>query len=221
MPNGKCYDLVDKEGKSIMGKGQKARKIGNNMKPRGNKEVKPQKETREMTEQSTAEGHETPPKEAVLEPQEGNETPGNLETENGAAEFQNLENSETSLAHDDGLEAALNESGEAVIDAEFSEVDESPELIQVLGEPYGVDLETAMAVGTGTIKDLQPPLGGKSFLIVGLQPDGSTKVIVAIPEGVFEPVNELAKDRGITLERWCNEFFQEALDAYFSPAGKR
>ena len=79
MPNGKCYDLVDKEGKSIMGKGQKARKIGNNMKPRGNKEVKPQKETREMTEQSTVEGHETPPKEAVLEPQEGNETPGNLD----------------------------------------------------------------------------------------------------------------------------------------------
>jgi hypothetical protein len=68
-----------------------------------------------MTDQSTTEGHETPPKEAVLEPQEGNETPGNLEPENvesiGEESLQSLASSEATvapiLAHDEGLEAAM------------------------------------------------------------------------------------------------------------------
>jgi hypothetical protein len=250
-----------------MGEGQNKRKIGSGMKPRGNKRFKKQKETNSMTEQSTTEGQQAPPKEAVLGPKDGNESRGNLEPENGEKLLQNLEKSEIMVAHDDalicpscgkpfiwnesvgafehddpcqrdaGLEAAMKESAGGVIDAEFSEVDDSPELIQVLGEPFGTDLETAMAVGTGTVKDFPPlhpaaaeALGqamrqfadqSQDVPSIGLQPDGSTKVIVTIPEGVFEPVNELAKDRRISLERWCDEFFNEALDAYFSPAGKR
>ena len=64
-----------------------------------------------MTEQSTVEGHETPPKEAVLEPQEGNETPGNLEPENGENLLRNLENAQSAVAPmvalDGDLEAAM------------------------------------------------------------------------------------------------------------------
>ena len=201
-----------------MVKGQRARRIGNNMKPRGNKEVKSQEEMNSMAEQSTVEGQQEPVKEAVLEPQEGNETPGNLEPENGEEKFQNLE---SSLADDEGLQAALNQSGDEVIDAEFEEVDESLELIQVLGEPSGVDLETAMAVGTGTIKDLQPPLGGKSFPIVGLQPDGSTKVIVSIQEGYFEAVKDWAEADGVPVERWLSDRLYEYISTYGEPAKGR
>jgi hypothetical protein len=45
-----------------------------------------------MTEQSTDEGQPDHTLEPVLEPQEGNETPGNLELENGENLLQNLEN---------------------------------------------------------------------------------------------------------------------------------
>ena len=65
-----------------------------------------------MTEQSTTEGQETPAVEAVLGPEEGNETRGNLEAENEGESFQNLESSEAdssaNLASDAGLEAALD-----------------------------------------------------------------------------------------------------------------
>jgi hypothetical protein len=84
-----------------MDEGQKKSLIGRGMKPRGNKAVKPQKEKKSMTEQSTTEGQQTDPKEAVLEPQEGNETPGNLEPENGENLLQNLEKSEATIARDD------------------------------------------------------------------------------------------------------------------------
>ena len=219
-----------------------------------------------MTEQSTAEGQQEPVKEAVLEPQEGNETPGNLETENGAAEFQNLENYETSLAHDDApichicgrtftwdetvqafshddpclgsadLEAALKESEENRLDALVGLVREEQrvrpypeeENQQPAGDHHAVgddgaaaDLETAMAVGTGTIKDLQPPLGGKSFPIVGLQPDGSTKVIVSIQEGYFEAVKDWAEADGVPVERWLSDRLYEYISTYGEPAKGR
>jgi hypothetical protein len=94
-----------------MAEGQRTRKIGSGMKPCGNKRVKPQKETENMAEQSTNEGHEAPAKEAILEPQEGNETPPNLEAEKEAESFQNLESSEADsnsyLADNTGLEAVL------------------------------------------------------------------------------------------------------------------
>src|ERR1039458_7020736 len=142
-----------------MVEGQKKRQIGKGMKTRGTKRVKSQSETNEMTAQSTNEGQHTPVPEAVLEPQEGNETPGNLELEKGENSLQNLESSEAIVAHDGGLEAALKESGD-VIDAKFEEVPDLPptpaaELAHV-GGPQ-IDLEAAMAVGTGAVKDLKRP----------------------------------------------------------------
>jgi hypothetical protein len=101
-----------------------------------------------MVDQSTTEGQPESVKEPVLEAQEVNETPGNLEPENEAPALQNLEKSEATVAHDDApichicgraftwdetvqafshddqclgsadLEAALNES-EDVVDADW------------------------------------------------------------------------------------------------------
>jgi hypothetical protein len=65
--------------KSLMAEGQNKRQISKDMKSLGNKRVKPQKETEKMSEQSTNEGQRASILEAVLEPQEWNETPGNLD----------------------------------------------------------------------------------------------------------------------------------------------
>ena len=187
-----------------------------------------------MTEKFTVEGQEASSKEVVLESKEGNETPSNLEPENGEKSLQNLENAEAIVAQDDGLEAALNESRD-VIDAEFREVDESPELEQVLGEPFGTDLETAMAVGTGTVKDF-PPLSpaqvevlGKAMRrfaeestpSLGLQPDGSTKVVVSIQEGYWDAVQQWAESDGVPVEQWLSNRLYEYISTYGEPAGKR
>ena len=234
-----------------MVEGQKKRKIGAGMKPRGNKRVKPQKETKSMTEQSIVEGHATPQEEAVFEVQEGNETPGNLEPENGEKTVQNLENSEAMVAHDDGhreadeqagmeLLAAMDESSNEVIETEFNEVDESTEMEQVLGEPAGTDLETAIAVGTGTVKDLQPtltgiggkpleseivavrpPLDGKNFPHVGPQPDGSEKFIITIQEGYTEAVRQWAEADGVDVSRWLSDRLYEYISTYGEPAKGR
>lgn len=138
-----------------MVQGQKSRQIGKGMIPRGKTGVKPKKEKREMTTQSTDEGQHTPVAEPVLEPQDRNETPGNLEPENGENPLQILESKEAIVAQDENLEAALEESAGDVIDAEYPEIEES------------ADLETAMAVGTGTVKELQSPCNG--------EPRGSVK----------------------------------------------
>jgi len=63
-----------------MVEGQNKRQIRKDMKPLGNKRVKPQKWTNEMKELSTNEGQPDPTLEPVLEPQEGYKTPGNLDT---------------------------------------------------------------------------------------------------------------------------------------------
>ena len=108
-----------------MAEGQKKRQVGKGMKPRGNKRFKPQKETRAMVEKVTNEGQAQGTPEPVLEPEVRNETPGNLEPENGPESLQNLEQKEAIVAHDDDvleepneagndLLAALNESGEVV-----------------------------------------------------------------------------------------------------------
>jgi hypothetical protein len=62
-----------------MAEGQRGRNIGSGIKPLGNERVKPQKETKKMTEQSTNEGQQKSILEPVLSGQEGNKTPGNLD----------------------------------------------------------------------------------------------------------------------------------------------
>src|SRR5271157_4468095 len=91
----------------VMAEGQKRRTIGKGIKSLGNKRVKPQKETSQMSEQSTTEGQDIGTKEAVLDPQDRNETPYDLEPEKEANSLQNLENSEATVARDESLEAAL------------------------------------------------------------------------------------------------------------------
>jgi hypothetical protein len=166
-----------------MTEGQNKRQIGKGMKPRGSKRVKPQKETKKMTDQSTTEGQTVPSAEPVLKPQEGNETPGNLEPENGENSLQNLENSGPIVAHDDDVLEEPSEAGNELLEAlsqsgepqftvkpipgrEFADLG-GPTLEQMARSIYEdgrtqapVDLETAMEVGTGTTQELQPPCGG-------------------------------------------------------------
>lgn len=222
-----------------MNEGQKKRKIGTGMKPRGNKRVKPQKEKNPMTEQSTVEGHETPSQEPVLEGREGNETPGNLEPEKGEKPLQNLENSEAMVAQDSSLEAAMKESSGEILDAEFSDVDEpaSEEWPThcVHGTAIKEPCEKCKAAGGGKDGKLiaeadvddslelepQPPLDGKAFPAVGLQPDGSTKVIVTIQEGYWEAVQQWAEADGVPVERWLSDRLYEYVSTYGEPAKGR
>ena len=249
-----------------MAEGQRKRQIGKGMKARGTKRVKPQKEVKEVTEQSTTEGQQIPVPEAVLEVEEGNKTPGNLEPENGEKSLQNLENSEAIVAHDDGLEAALKESGaseepqftaQPIPGREFSDLmwpslDQIARAIYENGKPQaGVDLETAMAVGTGTVKDLQPlrnessigsrptiadleeainekrrvevkPNGGVEIgPRIGLQPDGSYGVVVTIQEGYWEAVQQWAEADGLLVERWLSDRLYEYISTYGEPAKGR
>jgi hypothetical protein len=191
------------------------------MKPRGNQQVKPQREANKVTEHSTDEGQQTPAKEVVLEPEEGNETPGNLEPENGEKPLQNLENSEPIVAHDEGLEAALNESGGEVIDAEFREVDEP--------EPAKPNVE-ALQAAYGSMKFPGPPSevavsmeirGVPTNFRIGLQSDGSTKVIVTIQEGYWEAVQQWAESDGVPVEQWLSDRLYEYISTYGEPAKGR
>ena len=249
-----------------MVEGQKKRQVGKGMKPRGNKRFRTQKETNKVTNQSTNEGQERGAPEPILEAEVRNETPGNLEPENGENSLQNLENSEAIVAHDEGLEAALKESGaseepqftaQPIPGREFSDLmwpslDQIARAIYENGKPQaGVDLETAMAVGTGTVKDLQPlrnessigsrptiadleeainekrrvevkPNGGVEIgPRIGLQPDGSYGVVVTIQEGYWEAVQQWAEADGLLVERWLSDRLYEYISTYGEPAKGR
>jgi len=64
----------------------------------GINELSRKKETKTITGQSTTEGQQTPTLEPVLETEEGNKTPGNLETGNFEESLQNLGSSEARVA---------------------------------------------------------------------------------------------------------------------------
>ena len=97
-----------------MAEGQRVRKLGSNMKPRGSKAVKPQKETKVMEEMSTVVGQTEEAKEAVLDTQTPADNSASFQAENG----EKVEDSESEnplmVAHesDSELEKMLAESGE-------------------------------------------------------------------------------------------------------------
>jgi hypothetical protein len=205
------------------------------MKPRGNKEVKPQEEMNSMAEQSTVEGQQEAVKEAVLDGQEGNETPGNLEPENGEEKFQNLE---SSLADDEGLQAALNESGDEVIDAEFAEVEEpqtAKPSIEALQAAYGTasfpDPPQILGIGTLSpeqIEAIRESVDSSGKLIwrplepaIGPQPDGSEKFIITVQEGYTDAVRQWAEADGVPVERWLSDRLYEYISTYGEPAKGR
>ena len=172
-----------------------------------------------MTEQSTNEGQQVQAQEAVLEPQEGNETPGNLEPENEPESLQNLESKEATVAHDSDLEAALNESA-GVGDGEFGE----PEgiLVAHISDPKpptfdGGKMAPAIIYGSKP----QPPLGGATFPIIGVQPDGSEKFVITVQEGYTDAVRQWAEADGVEVERWLSDRLYEYISTYGEPAKGR
>ena len=214
-----------------MSEGQKKRNIGRGMKPRGNQQVKPQKGRKNVTTQSTTEGQGTTAGEEVLEGQGGNSKGGNLDPETAAAGLQNLESNGgekgPEAASDDALEAALRESQNGPEEFPLRcthgrSVDVPCDQCQAadMGNK-GVDLETGMAVGSGTVKDLQAPLGGKSFPKVGPQPDGSEKFIITIQEGYTDAVRQWAEADGVPVEQWLSDRLYEYISTYGEPAKGR
>jgi hypothetical protein len=225
-----------KGGKSLMAKGQNKRQIGKGMKPRGNKRFKPQKETEEMTEQSTVEGQQTPVPEAILEPEEGNETPGNLESKNGEESFQNLESPEKIVAHDEGLEAALNQSAGEQPQSQQPQLQETV----IKGKEYSIGVDTGLggdytvseprpagdhhAVGEDEAPELQSPLGGMAIAgipALGLQPDGSKVYPVKVEEAYWAAVEDWARGDGISPEEWLKNLLYSAISIYGEPAKGR
>ena len=249
-----------------------------------------------MAEQSTVEGQQEAVKEAVLDGQEGNETPGNLEPENGEEKFQNLE---SSLADDEGLQAALNESGdgptEEFVDqikdfveaqkepsefvyngAEFAKAEEPKGIlvahiadpnppsfsggkmapvviyeggaeatepqapcggVPMGGELAGITADKKYAIGVdyssgkdnGVLAVMKIGVSGKpdelvgtwEAIALGLQPDGSTKVVVSIQEGYWEAVKDWAEADGVPVERWLSDRLYEYISTYGEPAKGR
>ena len=133
-----------------------------------------------MTEKFTTEGQETPSKESVLELEEGNSKGGNLEPKNGENALQNLENAEAIVASDDGLEEPT-EAGKDLLKALFASEGQAN---AALAEAQ-TDMETAMAVGTGSVKDLQPSLASleKAYgEAMGFQ-DSPDQMVVVLNKG--------------------------------------
>jgi hypothetical protein len=55
----------------------------------------------------------------------------------------------------------------------------------------------------------------------GLQPDGTYVIPIHIPENFLEPLKEAAAVEGLALESWQQMRYEEWLEAYYTPAGKR
>jgi len=233
-----------------MGEGQNKRQIGKGMKPRGNQRFKPQREAKEMTVQSTTEGHEAGVKEPVLEAQDLNKTPSTLEPENGGNSLQILEKSEPIVARNEDLAAALEESGYEDDRAKsiglLSQAEPSLDDIEsaiasgIKPDTYS-DLDTAMAVGTGSVKELKRPTiaeleellnrygsegvllepNGTVKLAIGPQPDGSEKFIITVAEGYTDAVRQWAESVGVPVERWLSDRLYEYISTYGEPARAR
>ena len=156
-----------------MSEGQKKRNIGRGMKPRGNQQVKPRKGSKNVTTQSTTEGQGTTAGDAVLEGREGNSRGGNLDPETAAEELQNLESNGgekgPETASDDGLEAAFKESQDGA---------EKEGVRCTTDEP--VDLETAMAVGTGKVSELAGISADRKYAIGVDYGSGKDKGVMAV-----------------------------------------
>ena len=195
-----------------------------------------------MADQPTVEGHDTSSKDAVLEHQEGNKTPCNLGPENDEESPQNLENSEAMVAHDDGLEAAMNESaGSQVFEVEHPQTDTKLRLEPKVGiidaefregyEPEQAKPNVeALQAAYGSMRFPDPPSeaavnmdirGVPTNFHIGLQPDGTTKVIVTIQEGYWEAVQQWAEADGVPVERWLSDRLYEYISTYGEPAKGR
>lgn len=186
-----------------MSEGHANKHIGRGMKPRGKKAVKPQKENKAMFEPSSIEGHAVPASEPGSEPETVVSTPGNLDP----VSLQNLE-----LKTVDDLEAALSESE----DLESEIAAHAEKVANAIEDARAKMTDEERAKADAAATEILTRATG-----IGPQQDGTYAFRGVIPEGYLDPVTEMAKDRGISVEQWCNEFFFENLAAFFAPAGKR
>ncbi len=201
-----------------MAEGQKSKQIGKGMKPRGNKRFKKQKEVKVVTDQSTIEGQQTSSSDMVLGVPCVNETPGNLEPENGEKSLQNLEKYESIVAHEDVLEE-ISEAGNELLAA----LSDSEEFVKCerCGEEYIEDQ------GHTTEDDvtLCPKCWHLCFddpdCHVGTQPDGSEKFIITVQEGYTDAVRQWAEADGVPVQQWLSDRLYEYISTYGEPAKPR
>ena len=172
-----------------------------------------------MSEQSTTEGQPEVELEHVLGSKEGNETPRNLEAENEPESLQNLE---SSVSQDEGLEKALNESGEGqAFEVQHPQMDTSLPPSFLGGKMAPAIIHAGEFNTDRPFDQLQPPLGGATFPTIGVQPDGSEKFVITVQEGYTDAVRQWAEADGVPVERWLSDRLYEYISTYGEPAKGR
>jgi hypothetical protein len=228
-----------------MAEGQRVRKLGTNMKPRGRQGVK-RVETNQVVEvMPTAVGQAEEAKEAVLDHSAPAETGANLEPENGEKTEEETAEKELMVAHEtedaSDLTAALNESAE-------TEKEQEPEWPTHCAHdnPINKPCKQCEAADMGRAQEetkrpddfdkkiwemLSPKWRraiaraisreGQPQGDFGLQPDGSLAFRGIIPEEYVEPVTQWADENDVPLPQWCNDRLYEYISTYGSPAQGR
>jgi hypothetical protein len=158
------------------------------------------KETEEMTKLVTKVGQEETAEEGVFAPPDGDETDVNLKNGNEKKDFQNLETPDFTVAPelvsdgpydgalDEILKASAEEGGESVIAEIEAPTVEEPEQTVADNESENAEL--------------------------GLQSDGSYKIIVTIPEGYWGAIKEWAESDGLPTDRWISDRLCEYIYGY-------
>lgn len=210
-----------------MSKGQKNRRIGMGMKERNLQADSGEVENPEVVEASTTVGQETPENEApdsqnaVLTTPEEQDEKGKVDEEKPLQILESPEKpEEPEIVAGSELMKALEESGEPSLPSwptvciHGNSVEKPCPKCEAIGRsPESDGLHISEMPGSIQIDREVVPLGP--------QPDGTTKIILTIPEGYWEAVKEWADSSGQGVEEWCNALFLQNLETWAAPAGKR
>lgn len=204
-----------------MSKGQRKRRVGVGMKPRGIQGGIVQKAVIGVDTSSTTEGQPETVIVPVSEAQEREERGPTLEPEidsRGESQKEPHVAEITNETADLDLQKALEMSSKVdseVIDAEFEEVATEPsphiptiaEMEQAINDGRVVRID---ASGTVDIGDKPGP-----------RPDGSYGIVVSIGEGYWDAVQQWAEADDLKPSEWLNMRIAEFLDTWSYPAKGR
>lgn len=221
-----------------MSEGQTKRRIGQGMKPRDKQaedkhshpvthkdHTEPQDDCVEYAEElPTTEGQPESILEPVLARQEGELSGDHLEPET----VQNLDSPETAgVAQSDPLAEALAESG-TVPEYEYEDNCYGTGAGKVSTNLTPAEMDATVEKMTEHfVREImfeglaEAPWRPSQPQPLGLQPDGSYKIVTTIPEGYLQAVKDWAENDGVTLEEWVNRQLSGYLENWGSPAKGR
>lgn len=216
-----------------MSKGQKKRRVGVGMKPRGVQGDTMQKATMGVDTASGSEGQTEIVKVPESEPQQQEQRGPTLEAKNDVSEEVEKVSTVAAPPTEDAvsdlqkaLEMSAEKGPEAVHIPTLEEHEKSVEEGRAirLDDPryvhYSIaEIEAAMNKGASVsiAPDGKVNLGGT----LGPRPDGSHGIVLTVPEGYWEAVQQWAESEGISPEEWCNMRFVECIEVWGQPAKGR